>query len=130
MMTHPDSFGARSTLSVRDASHEIFRLDALQSRYDVARLPYTLRVLLENVLAPEDVLVQDAQRVRKSRDVVPGLERVEPEDLVARATDGEGRPGAEAVGVRHHPSIVSLNGTSISFNGTRFPRSINRRRPR
>jgi aconitate hydratase len=54
MMTHPDSFGARSTLSVGDASHEIFRLDALQSRYDVARLPYTLRVLLENVLRRED----------------------------------------------------------------------------
>src|SRR5439155_6402663 len=28
----------------------IFRLDALQAGYDVARLPYTLRVLLENVL--------------------------------------------------------------------------------
>ncbi len=53
-MTHPDSFGARSTLSVGDVTHEIFRLDALQSRYDVARLPYTLRVLLENVLRRED----------------------------------------------------------------------------
>ena len=53
-MAHPDSFGARSTLQVGDASHEIFRLDALQSRYDVARLPYTLRILLENVLRRED----------------------------------------------------------------------------
>ena len=53
-MTHPDTFGARSALSVGDASHEIFRLDALQSRYDVARLPYTLRILLENVLRRED----------------------------------------------------------------------------
>ena len=42
-MAHPDSFGARSTLTVGGASHEIFRLDALQARYDVARLPYTLR---------------------------------------------------------------------------------------
>jgi aconitate hydratase len=53
-MTHPDSFAARSTLSVGDGTHEVFRLDALQSRYDVARLPYTLRVLLENVLRRED----------------------------------------------------------------------------
>jgi aconitate hydratase len=53
-MTHPDSFGARSTFSVGDATHEVFRLDALQSRYDVVRLPYTLRVLLENVLRRED----------------------------------------------------------------------------
>jgi aconitate hydratase A / 2-methylisocitrate dehydratase len=41
---------ARGTLTVGDRSFEIFRLDALQDRWDVARLPYTLRVLLENVL--------------------------------------------------------------------------------
>ncbi len=35
---------------VGDESYEIVRLDSLQSRWDVARLPYTLRVLLENVL--------------------------------------------------------------------------------
>src|SRR5581483_6464302 len=39
-----------SKLSVGDRSYEIHRLDALQASYDVARLPYTLRVLLENVL--------------------------------------------------------------------------------
>src|SRR3982751_1729006 len=39
-----------SKLTVGDRSYEIFRLDELQSQYDVARLPYTLRVLLENVL--------------------------------------------------------------------------------
>src|SRR4051812_25195195 len=48
-----DSFSARSTLSVGGASYDIVRLDALQSRFDVARLPYTLRVLLENVLRQE-----------------------------------------------------------------------------
>ena len=49
-----DSFGARATLSVGDREYEIFRLDALQDAYDIARLPYTLRVLLENVLRLED----------------------------------------------------------------------------
>src|SRR4051812_43185540 len=53
-MAHPDSFGARSTLSVGGRELEVFRLAALQKRYDVARLPYTLRVLLENVLRRED----------------------------------------------------------------------------
>jgi aconitate hydratase len=48
-----DSFGARSTLSVGDESYELVRLDALQSDYDVFRLPYTLRILLENVLRAE-----------------------------------------------------------------------------
>ena len=53
-MAHPNSFGARSTLDVGGASREIFRLDALQASHDILRLPYTLRVLLENVLRMED----------------------------------------------------------------------------
>src|SRR6187397_310075 len=49
-----DAFSARSTLSVGDRSYDIHRLDALQQRWDVARLPYTLRILLENVLRNGD----------------------------------------------------------------------------
>ncbi len=49
-----DSFGARSTLQVSGREYEIHRLDALQSRFDVARLPYSLKVLLENCLRLED----------------------------------------------------------------------------
>ena len=49
-MVASDAFGARSTLDVGDESYEIFRLDALQQRFDVERLPYTLKILLENVL--------------------------------------------------------------------------------
>jgi aconitate hydratase len=49
-----DSFGARSTLDVGGRSYEIFRLDALQARFDVSRLPYSVKVLLENVLRLED----------------------------------------------------------------------------
>ena len=43
-----------SQLQVGDRSYEIYRLDELQASYDVARLPYTLRVLLENVLRNGD----------------------------------------------------------------------------
>jgi aconitate hydratase len=53
-MSNPDSFGARATLEVGGQSYEIFRLDALQERFDVARLPYSIKVLLENVLRLED----------------------------------------------------------------------------
>ncbi len=49
-----DSFDARATLRVGGREHEIFRLDALQSRWDVARLPYSLKILLENLLRCED----------------------------------------------------------------------------
>jgi aconitate hydratase len=45
-----DAFGARSTLDVGGESYEIFRLAPLQERFDVERLPYTLKILLENVL--------------------------------------------------------------------------------
>jgi aconitate hydratase len=53
-MAHPDSFGARSRLTVGERELEIFRLEPLQQRFDVYRLPYTLRILLENVLRHED----------------------------------------------------------------------------
>src|SRR5687768_4692659 len=49
-----DPFSARSRLSVGGQEMDIYRLDALQSRFDVARLPYTLRILLENVLRTGD----------------------------------------------------------------------------
>ena len=48
-----NSFDARSTLTVGDRTVEIFRLDALQASFDVARLPFSLKILLENLLRNE-----------------------------------------------------------------------------
>jgi len=53
-VTSKDSFGARATLPVGGREYEIHRLDTLQERFDVSRLPYSLKVLLENVLRLED----------------------------------------------------------------------------
>src|ERR1044071_2469201 len=53
-MASENSFGAGGDLEVGERSYEIYRLDALQSSYDVARLPFSLKVLLENVLRNED----------------------------------------------------------------------------
>jgi aconitate hydratase len=50
----PDSFGARGRLPVGDTSYEIYRIDALADRYDIARLPYSIKVVLENLLRHED----------------------------------------------------------------------------
>ena len=50
MAAAPDAFGSRSTLDAGGESYEIFRLAPLQERFDVERLPYTLKILLENVL--------------------------------------------------------------------------------
>jgi aconitate hydratase len=49
-----NSFAARGELTVGESTYEIYRLDALQSSYDVARLPFSLKILLENVLRNED----------------------------------------------------------------------------
>jgi aconitate hydratase len=49
--TSKDSFGARGTLTVGSASHEVFRLGAVPG---AERLPYSLKILLENLLRTED----------------------------------------------------------------------------
>ena len=48
-----DSFGARSTLAVGNDSFEIYRLDAVTEGH-AAKLPYSLKILLENLLRHED----------------------------------------------------------------------------
>ncbi|WUI45895.1 aconitate hydratase AcnA [Streptomyces sp. NBC_00414] len=56
-----NSFDARSTLSVGDESYEIFRLDKVEGS---ARLPYSLKVLLENLLRTEDGANITADHIR------------------------------------------------------------------
>jgi len=46
-----NSFGAKGTLEVGDASYEIYRLNAVEGS---ATLPFSLKVLLENLLRTED----------------------------------------------------------------------------
>ena len=49
-----DSFKSRSTLRVNDKDYEIFSIPALEKRFAVGTLPYSLKVLLENLLRHED----------------------------------------------------------------------------
>jgi aconitate hydratase len=55
-MTHPNSFGSRSTLDVAGRQYTIFRLDSLSSLANGSadRLPFSLKILLENLLRNED----------------------------------------------------------------------------
>jgi aconitate hydratase len=48
-----NSFDSRGTLELGARTYEIHRLSALQPRFDVARLPFSLKVLLENLLRTE-----------------------------------------------------------------------------
>jgi len=55
-MKHPDTFSSRKTLEVGRDKYTIFRLDALRdlSRGNVDQLPFSLKILLENLLRGED----------------------------------------------------------------------------
>src|SRR6201996_5472381 len=63
-----NSFDARAELKVGDRTYEIYRLDALQSKFDVARLPFSLKILLENLLRNEDgetITARDVEALAK-----------------------------------------------------------------
>ncbi len=60
-MASENSFGARDQLRVGERSYEIFRLDAVEG---ADRLPYSLKVLLENLLRTEDGVQTTAGHVR------------------------------------------------------------------
>src|SRR6266550_2547210 len=86
-----NSFGAKDTLDVDGREYEIFRLDALQQRFDVARLPFSLKVLLENLLRTEgngSVRAEDAEalaswdaRAQPSREIAFTPARVLMQDF-------------------------------------------------
>jgi aconitate hydratase len=69
-----NSFDARSQLTVGDRSYEIYRLGALQAKFDVARLPFALKVLLENLLRYEDGRVVTSDDIEALARWVPGDE--------------------------------------------------------
>ena len=51
--SHPNSFNSRSVLEVGGRRYLMFRLDSLEG-IDISRLPYCLKILLENLLRRED----------------------------------------------------------------------------
>jgi aconitate hydratase len=55
-MPNSDSFHAKSTLAVGERSYTIYRLDALEKAgfHGVSRLPFSLKILLENLVRFED----------------------------------------------------------------------------
>jgi aconitate hydratase len=78
-MTHPNSFGSRSTLDVAGRQYTIFRLDSLSklANGNADRLPFSLKILLENLLRNEDGKFVKADDVRSlaSWDVKGAIEK-------------------------------------------------------
>jgi aconitate hydratase len=66
-----DSFGARATLSVDGTDYDIYRLDAVEGS---AKLPFSLKVLLENLLRTEDGADITADHIRAIANWDPSAE--------------------------------------------------------
>ena len=80
-MTTSNSFGSRAQLKAAGRTFEIFRLDALERRgLAVSRLPYSLRILLENLLRRED---GQAVRVEEIEKLARWDPRKTPDDEIA-----------------------------------------------
>jgi aconitate hydratase len=80
-MTAQNSFGSKARLAVGGRSWEIFRLAALEQRgLPTARLPYSLRILLENLLRREDGRTVRAEEIEKLARWDP---RKPPDDEIA-----------------------------------------------
>ena len=71
---HPDSFQSKSTLTSGNTTYSLFRLKALEKTgVDLARLPFSLRILLENLLRHEDgrtVTADDIKQWLAAEDLV------------------------------------------------------------
>ncbi len=76
-MTRQDSFGAEGTLEVGDQRYRIHRLSALEGVADLGRIPYSIKLLLENMLRHEDgvsVRAEDVQAVARHEIGAPARE--------------------------------------------------------
>ena len=63
-MAAKNSFGARGTLKAAGRDYTIYRLETLEKRgFALARLPFSIKVLIENVLRREDARIVTAEQV-------------------------------------------------------------------
>src|SRR5436190_1715224 len=117
-----NSFDARATLTVGGRDYEIYRLDALQSRFDVARLPFSLKLLLENLLRTEDGVAVRGEDVEALASwVATDAPAKESAFTPARVVfvDGEGVAYPDAlVGTDSHTTMVNgLGGLGWGVGG-------------
>src|SRR3954470_9302165 len=75
-----NSYDARAELDVGGKTYTYYALESLQSKFDVARLPFSLKVLLENVLRNED---GDAVRTEDVETIAKWDHRAEPSEEIA-----------------------------------------------
>ena len=79
-MSHPNSFGALGGLRVGSSDYRIFRLQVLEDQglANMSRLPFSTKILLENLLRMEDGLKVKASDVNY---VARGVEGADPKEI-------------------------------------------------
>jgi aconitate hydratase len=141
-----NSFQSQSTLQVGNRSYEIFRLDALEAKgLSLRRLPYSLRILLENLLRHEDgksVTAQDIELLAKwqakaepSREIAFTPARVLMQDFtgvpaivdLAAMRDAMGRLGSdpEKINPLQPAELVIDHSVQVDEFGTANAYSLN-----
>ena len=102
-MASQDSFGAKSTLDVGDQAYEIYRLSSVTGDgLDVESLPFSLKVLLENLLRTEDGADITADHIRAlagwDADADPDRS---PSDPSTAYGEGRARRARPSIGPSH-----------------------------
>ena len=69
-----DSFAAKDTLTVGDQSYDIYRITDLEGLENAAKLPFSLKVLLENLIRTEDGANITADHIRALANWDPDAE--------------------------------------------------------
>ena len=118
---NPNSFGARHTVDVAGDQVEIYRLDAVDG---AGRLPYSLKVLLENLLRTEDGANVTADHIRALADWDPNAE---PDTEIQFTPGPRAHAGLHRRAVRRRPRRDARGDASTSA-ATRA-RSTRSRRP-
>ena len=85
-----DSFDLRATLSIGSEQFDYFSLPALESKLGmaIARLPYSLKILLENLIRREDGAFVKAADIRALASWTPEAATKEISFMPARARTG------------------------------------------
>src|ERR671910_46701 len=114
-MASENSFGARTELEVGGRAYEIYSLEALQSRFDVARLPFSLKVLLENLL-------RNGERyafLRWGQTAFEGFKAVPPDTGIVHQVNLEylARVVFEKDGVLYPDTLVGTDSHTTMING-------------
>ena len=94
-----NSFGAKTTLRLVRTRYQIFRLDAVDGSDS---LPYSLKILLENLLRTEDGANITADDIRTLAGWDPKAEPSEGDPVHARPSDHAGLHGCAMCGRSRH----------------------------